>query len=74
MTESPLRNLFRYTISFLLSFARSIPQFHSHFADETILVHALANLSLGVLGVLCPHLLDILQDHVTMPVKSLDTG
>lgn len=44
---------------------------HKHLADETVLVHALA---LGTLGLLGPHLLDILEDHVAVSVKSLDTG
>ena len=45
-----------------------------HFADEAILVHAFALLSLGVPWNLGPHLLDILEDHVAMPVKGLDAG
>ena len=44
---------------------------HVHFADETVLVHALA---LGTLRLLGPHLLNILEDHVAVSVKSLDTG
>lgn len=42
-----------------------------HLADETVLVHALA---LGTLGLLGPHLLNVLENHVTVSVKSLDTG
>lgn len=42
-----------------------------HLADETVLVHTLA---LGTLGLLGPHLLDILKNHVAVSVKSLDTG
>lgn len=44
---------------------------HVHLADETVLVHALA---LGTLGLLGPHLLNILENHVAVSVKSLDTG
>ena len=44
---------------------------HVHLADETVLVHALA---LGTLGLLGPHLLDILENHIAVSVESLDTG
>lgn len=44
---------------------------HVHLADETVLVDALA---LGTLGLLGPHLLNILENHVAVSVKSLDTG
>jgi hypothetical protein len=44
---------------------------HSHLADEAILIHALA---LGALGPFCPHLLDVLEHHVAVPVKGLDAS
>ena len=44
---------------------------HSHLADEPILVDTLALTTLGLLG---PHLLDVLQHHVAVAVKGLDTG
>lgn len=50
---------------------RSVRGLHVHLADETVLVHALA---LGALGLLGPHLLDILEDHVAVSVKGLDAG
>lgn len=43
---------------------------HVHLADEAVLVHALALDTLGVLG---PHLLDVLENHVEVAIKSLDT-
>ena len=43
---------------------------HVHLADEAVLVHALA---LGTLGLLGPHLLDVLENHVAVAIKSLDT-
>jgi hypothetical protein len=42
-----------------------------HLADESVLVHTLALVALGLLG---PHLLYVLQHHVAVSVKSLDTG
>lgn len=42
-----------------------------HLADEAVLVDTLAVTTLGLLG---PHLLDVLQDHVAVAVKGLDTG
>lgn len=42
-----------------------------HLADEAILVHTLALSALGLLG---PHLLHVLQHHVAVSVKGLDTG
>ena len=44
---------------------------HIHLANETILVHTLALAALGLLG---PHLLHVLQNHVAVSVKGLDTG
>lgn len=44
---------------------------HIHLADEAILVNALALAALGLLG---PHLLHVLENHVEVSVKSLDTG
>lgn len=42
-----------------------------HLADEAILVNTLAVTTLGLLG---PHLLDVLQNHVAVAVEGLDTG
>lgn len=42
-----------------------------HLADEAILVHSLARATLGLLG---PHLLHVLEDHVAVSVKGLDAG
>lgn len=42
-----------------------------HLAHEAILVHTLP---LAALGLFSPHLLDILQHHVTVSVKGLDAG
>ena len=47
---------------------------HSHLANEAVLVHPLALLALCVPGKFGPHLLDILEHHVAMSVKGLDTG
>merc|ERR1719334_2949253 len=44
-----------------------------HLADEAILVHRLCFL-LAAMRNLCPHLTHILQDHVGVPVKSLDSS
>jgi len=44
---------------------------HVHLANEAILVHALALATLGLLG---PHLLHVLEHHVAVSVKCLDTG
>lgn len=42
-----------------------------HLADEAVLVHSLARTTLRLLG---PHLLHVLQHHVEVSVKGLDTG
>ena len=42
-----------------------------HLADESVLVDRPALLPAGKLGRLGPHLLDILQDHVAVPVECL---
>lgn len=47
------------------------PHCDVHLAHETILVHTLA---LAALGLLSPHLLHILQYHIAVSVKGLDTG
>ena len=44
---------------------------HIHLAHEAILVHTLALVALGLLG---PHILHVLQHHVAVSVKGLDTG
>jgi len=45
-----------------------------HLGDESVLVDRLGLLlSLPSLWNLCPHFLHILQHHVTVPVKGLDT-
>lgn len=44
---------------------------HVHLADEAVLVNTLALAALGLLG---PHLLHVLEDHVAVSVKCLDTG
>ena len=75
MTESPRRNLGGGRVS---SWPNGIERLkisprpkHLHLADEAILVHALALAALGLLG---PHLLHVLEDHVAVSVKGLDTG
>jgi len=42
-----------------------------HLANESILVHGLLVLSLRHFR---PHLLHVLQDHITMPIKGLYTS
>lgn len=74
ITESPRRNLTQRKMR-----AISIGQIAGlggrgrdvHLAHETILVHTLP---LAALGLLSPHLLDILQHHVAVSVKGLDAG
>ena len=44
---------------------------HVHLANEAILVNALPLAALGLLG---PHLLHVLENHVAVSVKGLDTG
>lgn len=50
------------------------PRRYSHLANETILVYRSSLLAICQSGRLCPHLLDILQNHVAMAVKRLDAG
>lgn len=45
-----------------------------HLADESVLVHGLGLLGGGALGRLRPHLLDVLEDHVTVAVEGLDAA
>ena len=45
-----------------------------HLADKAVLVDGAAQLALGIARRLGPHLLDVLQHHVAMPVKGLDAG
>lgn len=47
---------------------------YSHFTDESILIHRPAFLPSAVPRCLRPHFLHILQHHITVPVKSFDTG
>lgn len=49
---------------------RSITNY-SHFADKSIFVDALA---LAAFRLLCPHLFDILKNHVAMAIKGLYSG
>ena len=75
MTESPRRNLDGGCVSSWLNGIERLkisprPK-HLHLADEAILVNALALAALGLLG---PHLLHVLEDHVAVSVKCLDTG
>jgi hypothetical protein len=44
---------------------------HSHLADKPILVDRPSLLSLSISRRLSPHLLDILQYHIAMPIKRL---
>jgi hypothetical protein len=44
-----------------------------HFADEPILVDGSALFALSIPRCLGPHLLDVLQHHVAMSVKRLDS-
>jgi len=45
-----------------------------HLADESVFVNGFSFLgSFASFGCLCPHLLYILQHHVAVPVKSLNT-
>lgn len=46
---------------------------HVHLADEAILVHGTTLLAVGQARCLCPHLLDVLENHVAMAVKGLNT-
>lgn len=82
MTESPRRNLTESIVRRPFGKAKWIRkrvwclhqvqvQPHVHLANEAILVHALA---LATLGLLSPHLLHVLQHHVAVSVKGLDTG
>jgi hypothetical protein len=41
-----------------------------HFADKSVLVDPAAS----PLGLLCPHLFDILQDHIAVAIKSFHSG
>ena len=45
-----------------------------HLADEAVLVNRLRALSLGPLWHLSPHLLDVLQHHVAVTIKGLDSA
>lgn len=45
-----------------------------HFADEPVLGDGLAGLAAGGFRFFRPHLLHVLQHHVGVPVKRLDSG
>ena len=47
---------------------------YAHLADEAVLVDTSALLALAVSGEFCPHLLDILKDHVAMSVECFYAG
>lgn len=72
MTESPRRNLYRRLSAGNHRKFQNRP--FLHLADEPILVDGPARLAVGKLGLLSPHLLDVLQDHVAMPVEGLHTS
>lgn len=45
-----------------------------HLADKPILVDWPSLLAVCKTRGLCPHLLHVLENHVTVPIESLDTG
>lgn len=84
MTESPRKNLDKYLAkaqsygeSQRLSMpngrgsAQGIQIKNSHLANEAILVNTLTLASLGLLG---PHFLYVLQNHVAVSVKGLNAS
>ena len=72
MTESPLRNLRKRQRQ--LEDGQMGAGARAHFADETILVDTSSLLSLAISGKLCPHLLDVLEDHVAVSVECFYAG
>ncbi len=77
MTESPRKNLYDQSVN-IIQFAHPLCTLHSrqsnsHFTDKPILVHRSPLLPTAIPWGLCPHLLHVLEHHVTMPIEGLDT-
>lgn len=47
---------------------------YAHLANEAVLVDTSTLLALTVSGELCPHFLDVLEDHVAMSVECFYAG
>lgn len=50
------------------------PRGNPHLANEAVLVHRATFLAIRQPRRLCPHLLNVLEDHVAVPVEGLDAG